>query len=274
MTLVGKIFTLIILLLSFSMLLTATTIFATHRNWRDTALANKKKIEEVGATNALLREEMQRREDRLAIEQASRRYALASLQTKLEQIEQALSAREASYTSLQFDAGKRATELEATNVRLNATMLANETLRTNLRDAQQNRDAQFASVIDLTEKVHDLEGTRQTLAETNSQIIAQVSKLKDIVTRLEIDVDAPLDGRPLPVDGLVTAVSEKDLLEVSIGWDDGLREGYMLEVFRAGQYLGRVRVEKTWPDRAVVRIIPEYRNGIIKKGDRVATKLG
>ena len=89
-----------------------------------------------------------------------------------------------------------------------------------------------------------------------------------------LDEFAPVDHKAPTVDGVVTAVGAKDLLEISIGSDDGLRKGHTLEVYRANSYLGRVIVRETWPDRAVVQIIPEYRKGMIKKGDRVATKLG
>ena len=71
----------------------------------------------------------------------------------------------------------------------------------------------------------------------------------------------------------MTAVGEKDHIEISIGDDDGLRKGHTLEVYRRNAYVGRVVVVRTEPDRSVARIIREYRRGIIKKGDRVATKL-
>jgi len=83
----------------------------------------------------------------------------------------------------------------------------------------------------------------------------------------------PVVDIPPRVDGIVTNVGEKTLIEVSIGSDDGLRAGHTLEVFRNNAYLGRVEVTQLEPDRAVCRIIPEYRKGIIKRGDRVATKL-
>ena len=72
---------------------------------------------------------------------------------------------------------------------------------------------------------------------------------------------------------IVTKVGEKVLIEVSIGSDDGLRKGHTLEVFRNQSYLGRVVVKSLQPDRAVCEIIPEYRKGIIKRGDRVATRI-
>ena len=98
MTLVGKIFTFLILLMSVAFLMLAVTVFATHRNWRDAVMGGadqpglKKQVEEIADVNRRLREELECASDRLAIEQASRAYALAALQTRLEQAEQALSA--------------------------------------------------------------------------------------------------------------------------------------------------------------------------------------
>ena len=72
--------------------------------------------------------------------------------------------------------------------------------------------------------------------------------------------------------GVVIAVAD-DLVEVSIGSDDGLQAGHELEVFRADEYLGRLRVVSVKPDRAVVRVLKDFARGIVQRGDRVATRL-
>lgn len=74
----------------------------------------------------------------------------------------------------------------------------------------------------------------------------------------------------LPVDGVVLVV-RKDLVEISIGSDDGLRKGHRLDVYRESTYLGRVAVRRTAPDRAVAEIIPAFHKGQIRKGDVVRT---
>ena len=83
------------------------------------------------------------------------------------------------------------------------------------------------------------------------------------------------------VDAVVTSVGAvstavavaNDLAEVSIGSDDGLQAGHELEVFRADEYLGRLRVVSVKPDRAVVRVLKDFARGIVQRGDRVATRL-
>ena len=72
---------------------------------------------------------------------------------------------------------------------------------------------------------------------------------------------------------MVVNVGDKDLVEISIGDDDGILVGHQLDVYRDDVYLGKVVVVKTSPDRAVAKIIPEYKKGTIRKGDSVTTKL-
>ena len=65
----------------------------------------------------------------------------------------------------------------------------------------------------------------------------------------------------------------KDLIEISIGADDGRKAGHPLEVYRGNTYLGRIVIFKTGPDRAVGRIQKDLQRGQIKRGDRVTTKF-
>ena len=72
---------------------------------------------------------------------------------------------------------------------------------------------------------------------------------------------------------MVIAVSDKDLIEISLGADDGLKEGHTLDVYRGNTYLGRVVIRRTAPDRSVGQIMKELQRGQIRKGDHVTTKL-
>jgi hypothetical protein len=62
-------------------------------------------------------------------------------------------------------------------------------------------------------------------------------------------------------------------LELSIGSDDGLREGHPIHVWRADKYLGRAKIIRTTPDRSVAELIANERYGEVEAGDRVGTKL-
>jgi predicted nuclease with TOPRIM domain len=276
MTLVGKIFTMLILIMSVVFLGFSIVIFATHRNWRDMVIAEgglKSQIEELSQTNIRLRNEINRSKDRLAIEQAARRFALAALQSRLDDLEQQLRRREQEYANLQAENGVLLETVSTKNATLKALTDEVGGLRDEIRNAQQDRDTYFAEVIDLTDKLNSIAGNAETLKERNDQLAQQVSKQKLVLDAFDLTADTPVHDRPPTLDGIVTAVGDRDLVEISIGSDDGLRENHQLEVYRENEYVGRVVVVKTEPDRAVVRILPDYRRGSIRKGDRVATRL-
>ena len=72
--------------------------------------------------------------------------------------------------------------------------------------------------------------------------------------------------------GSVLSVRNGNLVEVSIGSDDGLQNGTRLEVFRDNKYLGQVDVVSVGIDKSVARTITvgELENEAIRVGDEVA----
>ena len=273
MTLVGKIFTVLILIMSIAFMMIAVTVFATHRSWRDRALAHKATIEELRVTNDRLRAEASRADDALAIEQAARRFALAALQSRQEALAQQLASQYDQLTKKQAENDIITETLSQNTMILDNLGKEVSGLRDEIRLAQQDRDEKFANVVALTDSISGLQGSVSTFQEQEVQLRDQLSRMKLVMDAYELTEYTPVVDIPPRVDGIVTKVGESTLIEVSIGSDDGLRAGHTLEVFRNNAYLGRVEVTQVEPDRAVCRIIPAYRKGIIKRGDRVATKL-
>src|SRR5882762_6360981 len=93
MTLVGKIFTVLILLMSVVFMSFAVMVFATHQNWKDQVknpdpnVGYEVKLKNKTSELANAKLEHDRTRQQLALEQASRRQALAALQTRLTQAE-------------------------------------------------------------------------------------------------------------------------------------------------------------------------------------------
>ena len=74
------------------------------------------------------------------------------------------------------------------------------------------------------------------------------------------------------VEGFVIKIDDTvGLSDVSIGIDDGVSLGDVLDVSRGNQWLGRLVVQKVDYDTAVARI--ETKRNTIQKGDRVSFKL-
>lgn len=281
MTLLGKSFSAIILILSAVFMVLALAVNASHRNWRDVVLTGvngrpglKSQIESTNRINEQLRDSQQRTQSSLDREQAARRTVLAALQTQLDQLKNDLQQSEASVQKLtaqvqeltQIDLS-RAQELE----RLTAE---NSGLRTQVRTEQQDRDKLFTQTLELTDEMNTLRGFKQQLQERNSQLMTQVTRFEEVVASKGIDVDEPLDGSPPDRNGNILQIDRpRRLVLVSIGYDDGLREGHFLEVTRSGRYVGKVKIRKTEPNRAVGEILEDYSEGIMQEKDRVDTTL-
>ena len=129
-------------------------------------------------------------------------------------------------------------------------------VRDQIRQAEDDRNHKFSDVVRLHDELSALQGKRGKLLERQEQLLDQVGRMQGVLARNELDEFTPLDNIPPTVDGIVVEVGRKDLIEISIGSDDGLRKGHRLEVFRNNAYLGRIVVVETEPDQAVGRVLP------------------
>jgi len=278
MTLLGKWFLGITCVLSIVFMVLALVANASHRNWRDVVLdpgtGLKKRIETIEQTNVQLRDARERTQLALDREQASRRTALAALQTQLDRLEQELRTSETNATSLQAEAQQLAAVDRSRAEELQRLTDETRKLRDQIRTEQEDRDTLFAETLELTDQMNRLRGIVQQQGERNEQLMAQVTRFKEVVDARGIDITEPLDGAPPDRNGTVLVLDRpRKLVEVSIGYDDGLRDGHFLDVTRQNRYVGKLRVRRTEPDRAVAEILADYSEGIIQEGDRVDTAI-
>jgi len=273
MTLVGKIFTVLIFVMSLVFMSFSVMVFATHKNWKEQASATNTKLTSANALNDQLKTKQAELEMQLATEQAARRAALAALQTRLVRAEAAVSEKQGELDKLFTDHAQVAEAAKMAETRLESLTTEVTGLRDTLRNTQKDRDELFDKVVALTDQFNQLEGVRVRLDERNTQLAQQVSRMKMVMDARGIRETDLVSHIPPKVEGIVVAVSERDLIEISLGSDDGLKEGHTLDVYRGNTYLGRVVIRRTAPDRAVGQIQKELQRGQIRKGDHVTTKL-
>jgi hypothetical protein len=291
MTLLGKVFTGLILVMSVLFLGLAISVYATHVNWRKVvsnpspAAGEKPGLEQQlklqQDVNQQLKDQQQDLMAALALEQQARRYALAGLETKLKSRSDELERVQQELATLTNTEGVTAGALVTAQNEL--TNITNEVkmLRDSVREAQQDADHQFDIVVKTTDEINQMRRVKLDLENRARPLQSAVAAMKSAMDKLGVRVDVEKDGTvrtdvdrvPPKVDGIVINVGAKDLIEISIGDDDGILVGHELDVYRDDAYLGKVKVVKTSPDRAVAEIIPGFKKGTIRKGDRVATKL-
>ncbi|HEX4129894.1 MAG TPA: hypothetical protein VHZ24_07615 [Pirellulales bacterium] len=277
MNLVGKILVVLILIMSLVFMSFAVAVYSTHRNWvtavNDPQTGLKAKLAAEQQKNQQLQAAFASIQAKLSEIEAARRQALAKLETEKDQLQQEKSTLQKQ----QEDAAK--TYAETTAVASNALGLLKDkqtqidSLRTDIKEAQDQRDEKLKEVVDATDKLNQAMGEEKRLEVTNVRLAEQLAKAKIHLDRAGVQLEAPTDGIPPAVDGIVLATSSNGLVEISLGSDMGLARGNTLEVSRGNKYLGRVEVIQTQPDRAVARVLTQFQKGRIEKEDRVATRL-
>ena len=270
MNLIGRIFTVLILVMSILFMGFAMMVYATHRNWRDLSQERAQQVTRLRSDNAQLESDNEELKNQYSHERAARTAALASLESQKQEALQEVEMRNQQYTEL-LARERELTEAVATSQRqLEQLNTQVSELQQEVRSARQDRDQQFARVQELTDKLHQAEGTRQRLSEQLQQLTEDFTAATTVLRANDLSIDTPVSRIPPDVHGEVVAL-DNDMLELSVGEDDGFKRGHVMLVSRSGKYLARAVVERVAPDRAIARI--QYRNAPIQEGDRVQTKV-
>jgi hypothetical protein len=276
----GKVFVVLILIMSVLFMGLSMAVYATHRNWREVIEGPnglRAQLTQANERNEQLKSEHNRRVEELAREREAAEQQLAKLES-----EQVLLAQ--NNQQLQNEVDQRRQQQGEAIAAVAATQALNQnltneatTLRQNIRAEQQARDAAFTRTLAATEELHQLAGQYTNQRERYEDLTKQAAGMTHLLREgAGLDPATDPSGVVPTVDGVVSQVRRSGgalYVEVTVGADDGLRQGNTLEVFRGSRYLGRAQVLQTTPDRSVAVIDRRFQQGQIQEGDRVATRL-
>ncbi len=285
MNLMGKIFVVLILVMSLVFMSFSVVVYATHQNWKK--MVDRPQSEATGGLQKGLkfqlddaRQALQKAEEdkvkveaEIAKETVAHRQALAKLETERDELAKLRDKFEKERDELAAKDKVAVAALAAAQKNLDNLTKEVDVLRGEIREAQTARDKHFDQVVKLTDQVHQAQGELKRLEERRVQLAGDIAAQQKVLAAHGLTKDTPVDGIPPQIRGKVLAVNKDDMIELSLGSDDGLRAGHTLEVFRASNYLGRVEVLSTSTDRAVAKIIPGFKKAVIQKGDNVATRF-
>jgi 5-bromo-4-chloroindolyl phosphate hydrolysis protein len=273
MTLLGKIFTALIIIMSLVFSASAVVVFATHKHWEEAALKAVAERDAARLANVNLEREKQEALNQLAAERAQRRKLISELATKNQQLDEQArtSAADANEFSAQLAIAEKQRDLAIQQK--DDLVQENNSLRTSLVAAQKAHDDRLQQVVKLTDDVQKMDGQVKALKDDNKSLAETQVALNQVLKSHGLTVNDVSD-EPIVVDGVITKVSAtQPLVEISIGEDDGLKPDNHLEVFRGSSYLGRIVIRQTSPNRAVGQVVKELQKQPFQKGDRVATRL-
>lgn len=277
MNLVGKIFVSLIAVMSIIFFSLTLVLYASHKNWKGVADEKNAEIKTLNDEKSELSRQKADLEETISREKAGYEKVSGALKTKADELETENGKLTEEKAALEAESQKRQEIITTNNATIREYQLNIETLMKDLATAQKNRADYLQSLVTTVNQMHELASVRGDLEEKNKELAVDFDKAKAVLDMKGLTATPELYDRtlPFPVSGIVQAVQEgpKGLIMVSLGSDDGLRPQHTLEVTRDNSYLGRIEVITVEPNRAVCRILPEYRQGTILEGDKVVSKL-
>jgi hypothetical protein len=272
----GKVFVVLIFIMSLMFMTLSMAVYATHKNWKTVADGLNTQLQAAEAEKAALTTAHNRRVEELTSEKDSAREQVAKLSSEQQGLEDRNVAMQAELEGLRQTQREQVAAVASTQG-LNQSLTAEVTdLRQRVRNEQQARDNAFAATLEATENAHQMRNELDTAVETNRQLLKDVAGKTHVMREQGLN-PATEPGSVVPtVNGLVSQVRRSggaQYVEVTIGADDGLSEGNTLEVSRGARYLGRIEIVETSPDKSVGRVDRRFQQGQIQEGDRVATRI-
>jgi outer membrane murein-binding lipoprotein Lpp len=281
MNFVGKILIVTIFVMSCVFMGVAVTVYGTHTNWHDKVVGKPNglniQLTKLKSEKNALQQQKEKLENSLTKEKTDRASQVTQLENRVAEMKADRDKRESEIAAIRKQAETAAAGMAATHKTLESFRGEVSGRRDAIHKAELQRDDSFKRSVALADSVHQLETEQQRLEARFADLTVDANRMRDLLRANQMDPTAAPDGVLPTVKGLVMAIPRSGLMEISIGSDDGLQKGHSLEVYRIGEgvskYLGRVEVVRTSPDKAVCQILPEYRKGLIREGDRVASKL-
>src|SRR6478609_1313423 len=178
----GKVFVVIILIMSLVFMGLSLAVYATHKNWQTTALDLNKKLTEAKNDNTKLQTEHNRRVEDLEREKTIAEQQLAKLDAERVALTERYAQAQTELEGLRQNQRDHIAAVASTQ-KINEGLAGEVTeLRGRIRTTLQDRDSLFKKALDATEELHKAAGEYNATLERNKQLTKQVAG-KDIVMR-------------------------------------------------------------------------------------------
>jgi chromosome segregation ATPase len=282
MNFVGKVLIILNLVLCLMFMAFAGAVFTAQNDWGAALSAAKTKEvtlqSTIGESNAAYSNlksdtdaELELRENRAKKAEADNMTLTTQLVTTQGERDQARTERNAAQTE---------------------SKIASEESRDRIAESEQLRTVTSKLRAKIDTQIDVIRGQQDDIIARDRKLAQYELKQIDVLQKLanqerllrfnDIDPDEIIDleqQEPPPrVFGKVAsarknASRDTELVEVTIGSDDGLQKGHKLWVYRGEKFLADIRLIDVRPDRSVGEVITRAKNGVIGRGDNVASKL-
>lgn len=275
MNLIGRMFIVLIFIMSVMFMGLSVAIYATHTNWKKRSEEASAKLQESETQKKQLAEARDKMKQEFNEELSRRRETIANLETKVEELTKENKKYNDELVQLNEDKEKGIASVKLSHESMQSLRAEVDGLRKDLRKAQEDWAELNTELVAKTDEAHKLALQLTTYRSVGEKLLQDYRDAVDVLKKhgLKPFPDLYTGIPPKGIQGLVTEVRPKGWVEISIGEDSGLVRGHELDVVRnidgRSSYIGKIKVERTEADRAVATILPEFRRGTVQRGDSV-----
>jgi hypothetical protein len=275
MNLVGKIFTVLIFVMCIVFASFTLMTHAAHKNWRNETVKLNDQLDKANKDKSNLQQEIKllaetRETDRIGFQTTITRLT-ASNRTLVAERNEAQTTSD----SLKGELRKYDAALKLANQNLAAANLEREELRKTNRVLVAQIQAVFDKLVAATSDNANLGAEITAVQKRMSSLAELYQSAKTLLEYTKTRAADMAKDPPTGLSGTVTAV-QQNYVEISVGYDDGVRKGHRFSVTRpnTGSYVGDIEVIKVdWPNRAVCQPLKATQRDQIQKGDYVQANL-
>ena len=275
MNLLGKLFIVLIFIGSIMLAAFSVTLYATHTNWKMQTETLAAELEQKKKELKGLQDSKAAMETALKLEikrQADRSVSLARKSVELER------DNDEARTRLSELEAKRTTEVAATQAALAEAEAFRIQLDETTKKLHEAQSDWFSMSTELVKKIDEAHALAILLTDFQSKCAQLARDYRDAMEVLRthgLEANPALYAKhpPAGIRGSVTEVRERGVIEISIGSDSGLSKGHQLDIVRnregRSSYIGKIEIMSVAADRAVAQVMPEFRRGVVQRGDEV-----
>ncbi len=218
MNLIGKIFIVLIFIMSLMFATFSIMVYTTHVNWRQEILRTpaevrgaqqpgyKFQLEQARTENARLNDELASLTNQLNAEKAAKIQALAKSEATIQALSAEKKTIEEQLKAKETELATNTATLQATQTNLSNLTAEVKKLRNDVADSQRETDEQIKKATALTDKLAVATGQLTVLKERNEQLAIDVTKAKQLLPK-GVTLESPVDASTVKVSGQIAAVS-------------------------------------------------------------------
>jgi len=278
----AKAFVVINLILALFFLGASATLFQANKNWKKVAeQENAEKLEYLGQW----KDKTERYDGRIASLEENGRVRdaeIAVLTTQKQDLENANGTLRTDNTQLKAQVDTLNASLAQKDQHLqdrDNTLAAKDEEIERLSREKSEADAAKVAAVELAQRARlDLQQQEEAVENLSIELtdakkaLDEKTLVIDSVRAAGINIDG-LSIQAVPkISGVVSAV-RGDIVVLSVGRQDNVREGYEFTIYEGDRFIGKVKVESLLDDMAGARVLFTEQGAAIKAGQLASTRL-